>query len=79
MAGLFSPFPYFPESPKRYIVEAESTSVNHTWIDFEADILTDAMNKLTELQNRHNSDVIYTIFDREAQRRIYVTDVVMQR
>jgi hypothetical protein len=71
--------PYFSESPKRYIVEANYENVTHSWIDYETDDFTEALNKLAQLQtNKQVEYISYTIFDRRTHRRIRITDVAMQ-
>jgi hypothetical protein len=80
MAGISSAaMPYLPDSPKRFVVEASYDNVNHSWIDYETDNFTEALNKLAELAAQHEGDVSYTIYDRRTQRRIRITDLALQR
>ena len=79
MAGISNAaVPYLPECPKRFIVEASYDKVNHSWIDFETDSFTEALDKLAELTAQQQCDVSYTIFDRRTHRRIRITDLALQ-
>ena len=79
MAGISNAaVPYLPDSPKRFIVEGSCDNVNHTWIDFETDNFTEALDKLAELAIQYKGDVSYTIFDRRTHRRIRITDLALQ-